>query len=111
MYIYIYMHQSLAKRVITEFIGTFIFLGVIVASSNNSLHYDGIEKAFAVGIALTIAIVFGGNISGGYFNPAVSIMMLLKKDAKNSMHYGAKECILYIVAQVLGGVAAFYYIK
>jgi glycerol uptake facilitator-like aquaporin len=100
------MHKSLAKRLFIEFIGTFIFLGVIVASSAKSLHYDGIEKAFAVGIALTIVIIFGGNISGGYFNPAVSIMMLLNKDDE----YRYKECILYIIAQVLGGVCAYYFI-
>mgnify|MGYP001325989907 CR=1 FL=1 len=89
------------NKYLVEFLGTLFFLFVIIAVGN----------PLAIGAALTIAVMLGGKISGGNFNPAVSIMMLLKKDAKNSMHYGAKECILYIVAQVLGGVAAFYYIK
>ena len=101
------MHNNLAKKVIVEFIGTFIFLGVIVAVTKKSVHYDGIETSFAVGLALAVVIVFGGAISGGYFNPAVSIMMLLKK----SPDYGVKECVLYCLAQILGGVAAFYFIK
>lgn len=105
------MDQNLVKRVFIEFIGTFIFLGVIVASSAESLHYDGIEKAFAIGLALTVAILFGGDISGGYFNPAVSIMMLLKKETKNSPHYGYVECILYIIAQILGGVCAYFFLR
>ena len=41
--------------------------------------------AFAIGAALIIAIMIGGPISGGNFNPAVSVMMfnagkLSKKD-------------------------------
>jgi glycerol uptake facilitator-like aquaporin len=103
------MDKSLLRRVLVEFIGTFIFLGVIVVSTYESLHY--IEKAFAVGIALTVAILFGGNISGGYFNPAVSIMMLFKKEAKNGPHYGYVECILYIIAQVLGGICAYFFLR
>ena len=105
------MDKSLLRRVLVEFIGTFIFLGVIVVSTSESLHYDGIETAFAVGIALTVAILFGGNISGGYFNPAVSIMMLFKKEAKNGPHYWYVECLLYIIAQVLGCICAYFFLR
>ena len=101
------MHNNLIKKVLVEFIGTFIFLGVIVAVTKKSVHYDGIETAFAAGLALTVAILFGGAISGGYFNPAVSIMMLFKENPQ----YGVKECVLYCLAQILGGIAAFYFIK
>ena len=96
------MDKSLAKRVFIEFIGTFIFLGVVVATMNRPNI-----AAFAIGLSLTIVIIFGGNISGGYFNPAISIMMLLNKN-KN---YRYKECILYIVAQILGGLCAYSFIK
>lgn len=105
------MEKNLFTRVLIEFIGTFIFLGVIVTSSAESLGNSGIEKAFAIGLALTVAILFGGNISGGYFNPAVSIMMLFNKDGKSKMRYGYVECILYIIAQVLGGICAYYFLR
>ena len=51
----------------TEFIGTFIFLSVILKTGD----------ALAIGIALASVIYFGGKVSGGNFNPAVSYMMLL----------------------------------
>ena len=89
------------NRLVTEFIGTFIFLGVIMATLN-----DGNIAPFAIGLALSIVILFGGKISGGHFNPAVSIMMLFRQ--KSDFTYA--ECIGYIIAQVLGGICAYYFI-
>ena len=53
------------NKYVVEFLGTLFFLYVIVATGN----------AIAIGAALAIAIMVGGSISGGHFNPAVSIMM------------------------------------
>ena len=50
-----------------EFIGTFIFLSVIL----------GTGEVLPIAIALAAAIFFGGKYSGGNFNPAVSFMMFL----------------------------------
>ena len=86
----------------TEFIGTFIFLSVIL----NAVKQNSAMKAFAplaIGLALTTAIEFGGNISGGHFNPAVSIMFYLQKGLSSN------DLLPYIGAQVLGGVAAYYF--
>ena len=77
-------------KYLVEFIGTFIFLSVILTSG----------EAIPIGIALVTAIYFGGKISGGNFNPAVSVMMHLKGSLNMT------DMIAYIVAQVLGGVAA-----
>ena len=57
--------------------------------------------AFAIGAALIIAIMIGGPISGGNFNPAVSVMMF------NAGKLPKKDLIPYIVAQVAGGLAAY----
>ena len=51
------------NKYLVEFLGTLFFLYVILAANN----------AIATGAAL--AIMVGGAISGGYFNPAVAIMM------------------------------------
>jgi aquaporin Z len=82
-------------KYLIEFIGTFIFLSVILSSGH----------AIPIGIALAAVIYWGGSISGGNFNPAVSIMMYLNK--KLSL----EDMILYIVCQILGGVAAFFLYK
>ena len=78
------------NKLLVEFIGTLFFLYVILATGN----------ALAIGAALAIAIMLGGGISGGNFNPAVSIMM----GAAGKLPM--KDVIPYILAQVAGGLAA-----
>lgn len=76
--------------ILVEFLGTLFFLYVILTTSN----------ALAIGAALAIAIMIGGAISGGHFNPAVTIMMAVANKIPR------KEVIPYILAQVAGGLAA-----
>ena len=78
------------KAVVVEFIGTFVFLYVILATGN----------FLAIGATLAICIFLGGKISGGNFNPAVTIMLVAAK--KQNMD----TLLPYIAAQVLGGLAA-----
>jgi len=81
--------------VVTEFIGTFVFLSVILSTGS----------AIPIVIALAAAIYFGGSISGGHFNPAVSTMML----AKGGIN--VETWITYVIAQVLGGLVALLWFK
>jgi aquaporin Z len=81
--------------IVTEFIGSFIFLSVILATG----------QAVPIGLALAAVIYFGGSISGGHYNPAVSTMFL----AKGSI--GIETWIAYVVAQVLGGLVALWFFK
>jgi aquaporin Z len=78
------------KAVLVEFVGTFVFLYVILATGN----------FLAIGAALALCIFLGGKISGGNFNPAVTVMMVAAK----KQHMGT--LFPYIAAQVLGGLAA-----
>lgn len=73
-----------------EFIGTFVFLLVILV----------VGQPIPIVIGLLAAILAFGNLSGGHMNPAVSTMMLAKGDI-DVMTY-----IMYIIAQILGGLAA-----
>jgi aquaporin Z len=79
------------QKYLVEFLGTLFFLYVIMATGD----------AFAIGAALIIAIMIGGPISGGNFNPAVSVMMF------NAGKLSKKDLIPYIVSQVAGGLAAY----
>ena len=79
------------KAVLVEFFGTFVFLYVILATGN----------FLAIGAALALCIFLGGKYSGGNFNPAVTIMMVAAKKQNMSTLFP------YILAQVLGGLAAF----
>ena len=75
---------------IVEFLGTLFFLYVILATGN----------ALAIGAALALAILVGGAISGGMYNPAVTIMMAAAGKLPNN------EVLPYILSQVAGGLVA-----
>jgi len=78
------------NKYLVEFLGTMFFLYVILATGS----------AIPIGLALAVAIMVGGNISGGNYNPAVSIMMVAAGKLPKS------DLVPYIVAQVSGGLAA-----
>lgn len=82
-------------NIITEFIGTFIFLSVILTTG----------QAIPIGAALAVAIFFGSKVSGGHFNPAVSTMMLVKGQISMQTWIG------YVIAQILGGLVALWWFK
>jgi glycerol uptake facilitator-like aquaporin len=82
-------------KYIVEFLGTLFLVFVIFATGNY----------LAIGAALAVAVLLGGAISGGAFNPAVAIAL---------MHAGRlarSDLIPYIVAQVAGGLAGYELFK
>ena len=85
---------NLAKFII-EFIGTFIFLSVIF----------GVGEPIPIVVALLGAIYFGGAVSGGHFNPAVTFSKWCdgKIDNNNAM--------MYVGSQLAGAYAAWYFYK
>jgi glycerol uptake facilitator-like aquaporin len=94
---------SIIKKFIAEVIGTFVFLGVIIVSvAGKSLTVaDKAETWIKIGLALSVAILLVGGISGANLNPCVSIMFYLHKDLS------FEELMIYILAQVIGAVLAF----
>lgn len=76
--------------ILTEFLGTFIFLSVIVVTGN----------PWAIGGTLALLALLAGSISGGHFNPAVTLMTLYNRGI------GADNAAAYVVAQVAAGLLA-----
>ena len=91
------------KKFAAELIGTFVFLSIIIISvAGKSLTMcDKAETWIKIGLALSIAILLVGGISGANLNPCVSIMFYLHKDLS------FEELMIYILAQVIGAVLAF----
>jgi aquaporin Z len=85
-----------------EFLGTFLFLSVILAVTKDPKTEP---VAIAIVSGLLSAIYAFGGLSGGHFNPAVSVMFFAKGDLPVE-NFGP-----YIVAQSLGGLAALYFFK
>ena len=82
-------------KYIVELIGTFIFLSVILITG----------EAVPIGITLAAMIFWGGKISGGAFNPAVTLALYLNKKLN------AVQLVGYMVAQFIGALLAFYFFK
>jgi aquaporin Z len=61
-------------RYLTEFIGTFFLvltIGLCVVGESSL-------APLAIGSALMIMVYMGGHISGGHYNPAVSLAVLMR---------------------------------
>ena len=78
---------------IVEFIGTLIFMYVIIANG----------EAIPIGLTLAVAIYFGGKISGGAFNPAASTMFYYQDKIDFTQFCG------YIVVQLVAALCAYYF--
>ncbi|HEY4152027.1 MAG TPA: aquaporin [Pseudolysinimonas sp.] len=93
--------HSLLSRLIAETFGTFMLVfGVIGAALFISGATGPLGPALAVGLAVLTAAYAVGHISGGHFNPAVS----LGAAAAGRMPW--KDVLPYIGAQLVGGVLA-----
>ncbi len=79
------------KRELMEFLGTFFFILTIAMTAN----------PFAIASMLMAWVYIGGYISGGHYNPAVSLAATVR--GKLSW----EEFPRYIIAQILGGFAAY----
>jgi len=97
--------MPLTKRISAEFLGTlWLVLGgcgsavLAAAFPNLGIGFAGVSLAFGLTV-LTGAYALG-HISGGHFNPAVSFGLWAGK------RFPGNELLPYIVAQVLGGIAA-----
>ncbi|VAW30663.1 Aquaporin Z [hydrothermal vent metagenome] len=82
------------KNLVVEFIGTFLFLVVIAAAVNQAGDFAPI----AIGVMLMVMVYAGGHLSGGHFNPAVTLGAVIRGAAP------ASDLLPYWVAQVVGGV-------
>ena len=105
------MYTSFQKFV-AEFIGTFalIFFGAGSICADRYLQASGgsvglLGIALAHGLAIAIMVSALGHISGGHFNPAISIGFWVTK------RIGTMEVFLYWAAQILGGIAAAFVLR
>ncbi|MEM9221184.1 MAG: aquaporin Z [Pseudomonadota bacterium] len=95
----------MAKRLAAEFLGTFwlVFGGCgsamyAAAFPEVGIGLLGVSLAFGLTV-LTMAYAVGG-ISGGHFNPAVTLGLVA------AGRHGPGEAVPYIITQVVGAVAA-----
>jgi aquaporin Z len=85
-----------ARKYVTEFIGSFFLtFAVGVAALTGSVFVP-----LAAGATLMVMIYAGGHISGGHYNPAVTLAALVRR------RIGVSDAAAYWIVQVAGGVVA-----
>ena len=90
------------KKYLVEFIGTFFL--VFTVGCCVLFDIPGVIPAIAIGMVLMVMVYAGGHVSGGHYNPAVSLAAVVRGALP------AKELLPYWVAQILGSVAAAFLI-
>jgi aquaporin Z len=99
------MDSDMSRRVVAEFFGTFwLVLGgcgaAVLAAGFPNLGIGFLGVAFAFGLTVLTMAYAVGHISGGHFNPAVTIGLWA------AGRCASKHVIPYVIAQVIGAIVA-----
>ena len=86
------------KTYVVEFIGTFFL--VLVVGLTVIDPGAGALAPLAIGSTLMVMVYAGGRISGGHYNPAVTLAVWMRGK------FDTKDVLPYMVAQVLAGLLA-----
>lgn len=78
------------NKYIVEFLGTMVLM----------IAYNSTGEPLPIGLTLTIAIMLGAPISGGHFNPAISIAKAFAKKIT------LNDLLIYVTAQISGAFTA-----
>ena len=103
------MSDRIAPKLLAEFIGTFAF--VFIGAGTAAVVGEGVGMpgivaiAFAHGLAIMAFAFAYGSVSGGHFNPAVTVGVL----AAGAM--GVGEAIGYIISQLIGGIVGALFLS
>lgn len=95
----------LARRCVAEGLGTALLLAVVIGSGIMGERLSGgnvaialLANAVATGAGLVVLIEIFGPISGAHFNPAVTLVFLLRREI------GAKAAGAYVAVQIMGAI-------
>jgi aquaporin Z len=99
------MRNDMQRRLTAEFLGTFwlVFGGcgsAVLAAAFPNLGIGFVGVAFAFGLTVLSMAYAVGHISGGHFNPAVTLGLWSAGRCAN------KHVLPYIAVQVIGGIVA-----
>jgi glycerol uptake facilitator-like aquaporin len=99
------MHQSLAKRVVAETLGTFFLLAAVVGSgimaerlADGSSALALLANTTATGATLVALIISFAPVSGAHFNPIVTLSFALR------LELVWRDLPFYLLAQFVGGI-------
>lgn len=95
---------DLPRRIAAEALGTALLVATVVGSGimaetlTKDVALALLGNTLATGAILVVLITTLGPVSGAHFNPAVTLVLALKRDLS------ARDAFLYVLAQIAGGV-------
>jgi glycerol uptake facilitator-like aquaporin len=103
------MTPSLARRVVAEFVGTALLVAIVVGSGiaaetlSRDVGLELFENAAVTAAGLAVLILVFGPVSGGHFNPVISIIdWLLGRRSRGGLQ--SADLLAYVIAQFAGAV-------
>jgi len=87
--------ESSIDKYVCEFVGTFM----LVLTVSCCVISNGMFAAIAIACTLIVMVYTMGSISGGHFNPAVTLAVTLS----NKMDGGWIQALIYVIIQLIGG--------
>ncbi len=101
--------MTVRHAILAEAIGSFFLFATVVGSG---IMADGLAggnvaiallgNTMATGAMLFVLITMLGPVSGAHFNPAVSLVMALRREIS------ARTCIVYVLVQLVFGIAGVW---
>jgi len=96
--------RKLFAATLQEFVGSFLFTAAFAIILGGGATVAGFD-ALAVGVIFAVLVYHGHGISGGQYNPAITIGVAI-----SNPQFGSLRMLYYIIAQfigaILGGVMA-----
>jgi len=90
--------EHIAQKLVVEALGAFALcffsIGAVVLTQGQDIVAIGI----ATGLAIGIMVAAGGHISGGHYNPAITVGVLATR------RISVPDAVAYIIAQMVGAV-------
>ena len=99
------MEHTLTQRLSAEFLGTFVLVfggcgAAVLASGMPDVGIGYLGVSFAFGLTVVTMAYAVGHVSGGHFNPAITLGLALDR------RFNWAEAVPYAVTQVVAAIAA-----
>nr|XP_034313569.1 aquaporin-8 isoform X1 [Crassostrea gigas] len=89
--------ESKVRPILAEFIGSIILTSIVCAGAINTLS-SGLNNGVIYGLTMVFLIIAFGDMSGGYFNPVITLGYTLARVLS------IPQAVCYFFAQIIGGI-------
>lgn len=104
-------YARLFSPLFVEFFGSFLISMTLILGEcqrtfnvTNSIPFSAENLSIVIGFMMTALIFSGADVSGGHFNPSISIATFLSGKGRDIPFKDSKTLLFYIISQLLGSI-------